>query len=307
MNKILVVGSINLDEVFSMEKLPEKNENVLINSIVQAGGGKGANLALALSRLDEKVSFYAKVGDDRDGEFLLDNLRQNKLATDNIVVEKDMESGKAYVFVDKNSDNCIMVKRGANYSYGGEDFSRLDRLIEEADLVMIQLEINIEAIEFIIDRSRHYGKKLIVDAGPIIDIDYALFKGVYILSPNKSELENLVGRKINNFEELRLACKELNEAGIENLIVKLGSKGSYYRSLEKEYYQEIYQVKSIDSTAAGDSYMAGLAKGLSDGFSIEKSMDLASKCGALATTKMGATASLPFLKEVENFNPGGGK
>lgn len=303
MSKVLVIGSVNYDHVFLLDRLPKKNENVLISNHRTAYGGKGANLAIALKRLEVDVTLYAKVGDDDIGQELRKNIVENGLQDEWIVVDSDEESGTAYVFVDRYGNNTIMVNRGANFTYSYKDFASIESLIINSEIVMIQLEINVDAIIKIIEICNKHGKKLIIDAGPSVDIDYRNFKGAYIVSPNEEELQSLLGREIHSDEDLCSAAQQLLDAGIQNVIVKLGSRGSYFLKPDGvDHFQSIFSVNSIDPTAAGDSFMAGLAKGLSDGLDIPSSMRLGSLAGALATTKIGATESLPYLSDLEKLN-----
>lgn len=301
MKRILVVGSINYDVALKVDRLPEKSSNILAKKVERVLGGKGANLAVACHKLGLEVAFYAKIGNDSEGQFLMEELEKYGMNVEEIVINDKYPTGKAFICVDEEANNFIVVEKGANYSFDSNDENKLDELIQAYDMILIQLEINFEIIEKIISLSKKYNKKLIIDAGPIVDIDYKMFSGAYIVSPNETELENLVGRKIINFDDVKEACVELNENGIENIIVKLGNKGSYFYSGNEEYFQKSYSVKSVDSTAAGDSFMAGLSLGLLKGKNIIESLDLASKCGAIATTKFGASTSLPTIEDLENF------
>lgn len=241
------------------------------------------------------------MGKDDNGKVLVANLKKNGIDTLNIKIS-NLETGMCFIILEGNGENRIIVSSGSN-----EDISILDiqrdvkPLIEKSSIVLIQLEISLDAIEEIIKICNELKKVLVIDAGPVRNIDPQSLMGATYLSPNKTELEALVKRNLNNKEEIIKASQELLELGIKSVLVKLGDKGSIYID-EKEIIEvDSFKVNVLDTTAAGDSYMAGFCKALMQGKDIRESMIYASKCGAVAVTRLGASDSLPTEEEIKNF------
>ena len=285
MNKIGVIGSLNMDTIIQVEKMPEEGENIFLEAIENSFGGKGGNAAIALKKLNCDVCFFSCLGNDYDAELIKENLSRYGIDTSNIKISENYKTGAAYIFLEKNGNNRIIVNPGANMDINGADIRNVfKREMADCTHILIQLEISIEAVKEIISVCNELNIKLVID-----------------VSPNKSELEALVKRKLHTLEEIKSAGKELLNNGIKNVLVKMGENGSLFLNSETEIYQKVYKVDTVDTTAAGDSYMAGFVKSLSEKNSLKEAMNYGSICGAIAVTKIGAVPSLPSLKDIENF------
>ena len=302
MNKIGVIGSLNMDTIIQVEKMPEEGENIFLEAIENSFGGKGGNAAIALKKLNCDVCFFSCLGNDYDAELIKENLSRYGIDTSNIKISENCKTGAAYIFLEKNGNNRIIVNPGANMDINGADIRNVfKREMADCTHILIQLEISIEAVKEIISVCNELNIKLVIDAGPIRNISINDLTGAYIVSSNKSELEALVKRKLHTLEEIKSAGKELLNNGIKNVLVKMGENGSLFLNSETEIYQKVYKVDTVDTTAAGDSYMAGFVKSLSEKNSLKEAMNYGSICGAIAVTKIGAVPSLPSLKDIENF------
>lgn len=302
MRKICVIGSMNLDIVIKIHKIPNEGENIYCESVNHYCGGKGQNQAIALSKLGAEPLFYGCVGKDLYGETLVDNLRGFGVDTSHII-HKDKDTGKAFILLEANGDNRIIVEPGANEAISAVDIRRdVTAMIEQSDLVLIQLEISLEAISEIAAICRRRKKRLVIDAGPIRGCKMDRLSGAFCISPNQTELGALIGKPLNTEADLLNGARKLAASGAEHVLVKLGSKGCLYVNAHEAKHFDAYPVKTVDTTGAGDSFMAGFCAGLMDGMNMEGAIDFASKCGAAAVTRMGAVRSMPSRDDLAQFD-----
>ena len=300
MNKICVIGSINMDLVVNVGEMPKKGQTLIGSNFKEVPGGKGANQAVAVSRLGANVCMVGKVGSDGFGQNLLNQLKNNNVDTKYIQIEEGA-SGVALITVDKNAENAIVVSPGANFKLSQKDIDNCIDAIKESNVVVIQLETPIDTIKYALEKSKELGKFTILNPAPAVKLGDDIIKNVDLLTPNETELEILSGVSINNEEDILKAAQVMLEKGVKKLIVTLGSKGSLYIDKENKKFKKSYKVDAIDTTAAGDSYTGAIAVSLSQGKNVEDAIDFASKVGALCVTKEGAQTSLPTIEEVLNY------
>ena len=301
MEKICVIGSLNMDLVVNVDEMPKKGQTLIGSKFREIPGGKGGNQAVAASRLGGDVRMIGKVGDDGFGQRLLNQLKADKVNTDYIQVEEG-PSGVAVITVDKNAENSIVVSPGANFKLTESDIDKCIDAIKESNVVVIQLETPIDTIKYALEKSKELGKFTILNPAPAVKLGDDIIKNVDLLTPNETELEILSGVSIESEEDIQKAANIMIQKGVKQLIVTLGSKGSLYLDKDKTEFKKSYKVEAIDTTAAGDSYTGALSVAFSQGKSIDEAMDFASKVGALCVTKVGAQTSIPNLYDVENYN-----
>ncbi|MEM1483733.1 ribokinase [Oscillospiraceae bacterium PP1C4] len=304
MKKICVIGSINMDVVIKMDRIPREGENIFCERVDHSCGGKGENQAIALSKLGADTLFYGCVGNDAFGDTLLQNMRELGVDTTH-VLRKNVSTGVAYILLESNGDNRIIVNPGANEAITAEDIRRdVTPLIEQSDMVLIQLEVSLEAISEIVAICNRLNKKLIVDAGPVRGCKIDRLMGAYCISPNETELSALIGEPLETEEDIRRGAQKLVTLGIQHVVVKLGAKGCLYVTTGGVRCFDAYRVKAIDTTGAGDSFMAGFCAGLMEGMSVEDAISYATKCGAVAVMRMGAVNSMPSREDIAIFEAG---
>jgi ribokinase len=289
-----------MDLVVKVNTMPKGGQTLIGENFKEVPGGKGANQAVAMARLNGNVSMIGKVGNDGFGQTLINALKNDNVCTDYIKVEEG-PSGVALITVDKNAENCIVVAPGANFKLTVDDIDNNIEAIINSDIVVVQLETPIDTIKYALKKAKELGKYTILNPAPAVALQDELIENVDLLTPNETELEIISGIQINNEEDINKAAQKMIEKGVKELIVTLGSKGSLYINKEKSIFQQVYKVQAVDTTAAGDSYTAALAVAFANDKSIEFAMDFASKVGALSVMKEGAQSSLPTLKDVENF------
>ena len=300
MKNICVIGSLTMDLVVNVDTMPKPGQTIIGSNFKEVPGGKGANQAVAMARLNGNVSMIGKVGEDGFGQTLINSLKNDKVDTTYIQTAKGA-TGVALITVDKNAQNSIVVSPGANFEVKEDDIDNNIEAIKNSDIVVLQLETPLNTIKYALNKAKELNKYTILNPAPAVKLDDEIIKNVDLLTPNETELEIISGVSIETEEDIQKAAQIMIEKGVKELIVTLGSKGSLYINKEKSMFKKAYKVEAVDTTAAGDSYTGALAVALSQDKGMEEAMDFASKVGALSVLKEGAQSSLPTLEDVENF------
>lgn len=300
MKNICVIGSLNMDLVVNVDAMPKPGQTIIGSNFKEVPGGKGANQAVAMARLNGNVSMIGKVGEDGFGQTLISSLKNDKVDTTYIQTAKG-STGVALITVDMNAQNSIVVSPGANFEVKEEDIDNNIKAIENSEIVVLQLETPLNTIKYALNKAKELNKYTILNPAPAVKLDDEIIKNVDLLTPNETELEIISGVSIETEEDIQKAAQIMIEKGVKELIVTLGSKGSLYINKEKSMFKKAYKVEAVDTTAAGDSYTGALAVALSQDKGIADAMDFASKVGALSVLKEGAQSSLPTLEDVKNF------
>lgn len=297
--KILVIGSSNTDMVIKTGHLPEPGETVLGGAFVMGAGGKGANQAVAGVRLGGDVGFVCKVGEDMFGRQSLEQYRKEGISTGHCMVSESVISGVALITVDAVGENCIVVAPGANAGITAEDIDSISDLIKSSDILLMQLEIPVEAVSRAAEIARSYGVYVVLNPAPACNLPDSLLRNVSLIIPNRSELEAVTGISCAAANSVLAAADALIARGVKELVVTLGSKGSCIIGAGDPVFVPARKVEAIDTTAAGDTFCAGVCVGLSEGMDLEHSVRFATAASSLAVMKLGAQDSIPYRKEVD--------
>lgn len=298
---IAVVGSLNMDLVTYTGRMPVTGETIMGKSFRQIPGGKGANQADAMARLGADVKMIGCVGCDDMGNTLLEALRSDSVDVAWVKRVEGVATGIASITVDASGNNCIIVVPGANNMLTIENLQASLEAIQQAEVVVAQLEVPIETVRFAIRTAKELGKLTILNPAPAVELDAEFLSYVDILVPNDTELELLSGIKISDEADLERAAQVLMDKGVRELIVTLGSKGCIHINKSGSKAYPAYKVNAVDTTAAGDSFIGAVAVAISEGKAYEEAICFATAVGALTVTKEGAQSSLPLREEVENF------
>jgi ribokinase len=300
MPRILVIGSINMDLVLQLERLPSPGENLLGTSYSYVPGGKGANQAVAAARLGAEVRFVARVGADPHGARLREGLRAEGIDTSTVSADDTLPSGLAVIAVEQSGQNRIVVYPGANMAL---DQSCVADAFEPApDAVMLQLEVPDAVIAAAIGRAREKGVRVILDAGPARPIDLALLDGIEVLSPNQSEVTALCGLPCETLSEAQEAARVLSDrSGARHVVLKLGAQGALLCRGDECRHVPAFDVNAVDPTAAGDAFTAAMAVRWLECGDLLEAVRFANAAGALAASALGAQPSLPRRVAVEAF------
>jgi ribokinase len=301
MNNILIVGSNNTDMMVKTSRFPREGETVLGGNFLMNQGGKGSNQAVAAARLGANVTFISKVGGDVFGQQTIESLKREGVDTSQILVDKNAASGIALITVNEKGQNNIVVASGANMNLQPADLELIDKYILLADVILLQLEIPMETVEYVAEKAKKYGKKIILNPAPATKLSDKLLDGLYLITPNQSEAEVLIGTEITDEDPLRRSADLLRLKGVKNVIFTLGEKGAYFSN--NTHSNLIYppRVKVIDSTAAGDVFNGALATAIANGKEFRESIEFAMNAASISVSRIGAQSSAPTLKEVEEF------
>jgi ribokinase len=295
---IVVIGSSNTDMVIKTPHLPAPGETILGGNFFMNAGGKGANQAVAAARLGGEVTFVAKLGNDVFGKQAIELFNKENIKTEYIFIDDKNPSGVALITVDEKGENCIAVASGANGNLLVDDLKVLDNVIENADIILMQLEIPIETIEYVAEVAKQNEKKLILNPAPACKLSDELLSKVSVITPNEKEAEMLTGIGIEDIDSAKNAAKILSAKGIGTVIITLGEQGALlYHSNEYILIPSI-KVNAVDTTAAGDVFNGALAVALSEQKSFEDAITFANNAAAISVTRLGAQASAPYRFEI---------
>ncbi|HBL33362.1 MAG TPA: ribokinase [Porphyromonadaceae bacterium] len=301
MQKILVVGSSNIDLVIHTKKLPKPGETVIGNKFLKNPGGKGANQAVAAARLGGQVAFITKVGNDDFGKELTALYQKEGIDCQGVLMNNSSSTGVALINVDKQGENSITVASGANKHLSVEDIMNLSSLIDESDIILMQLEVPIETVEYIIDYAGNSGKKIILNPAPAHQISDKALPKLFAITPNETEIEYLTGIRVQSEESAAQGAATMIKKGVENVIITLGAKGAYFMNENEHLLIPAPKVKAIDTTAAGDIFNGAFVVALANGKSIKESVEYACLVSSLSVTRLGAQNSAPYQHEIENI------
>ena len=301
MKKALVIGSLNMDMTVKVEELPKLGETIFGNDFYESCGGKGANQAVAVSKLGMKTEMIGMVGKDSQGEKLIQNLNKYGIISDN-VIKSDEFTGRAIITVDKKGDNNIIVIPGSNFKITKEHIQDKQDVIASSDVVILQNEIPFETVEFSLLKAKELGKITIFNPAPARKLSGEVFKNTDYLILNETEMEEIFEIKFNDEEYTEKISSKKKEYGIKNIILTLGDKGSILFSEDnniKKY--DVYKVKAVDTTAAGDSFIGAFTMKICELSNPDEAIKYATAVSAIVVTRQGAQDSIPTREEIEKF------
>ena len=288
---IVVVGSINADLVFTSKVRPKAGETVLGDDFKTIPGGKGANQAVAASKLGSNVTMLGCVGNDENGNFLISNLTNNNVNTKCIERVNNVPSGVANIIL-AEGDNSIIVVSGANYSITQEIIDKHKNILLSAEVIILQLEIPISVVEYVVNICYENNIKTILNPAPAVKLKQSLIDKVTFLTPNEHECSIIFGD--SNVQSLLSKYPE-------KLLITEGSKGVKYHDNLGIKQVPAQKVKVVDTTGAGDTFNGAFASAVVNDYKIEEAILFANKAAALSVTKFGAQGGMPTLKQVKEF------
>ncbi len=301
MADIVVVGSLNMDLVVRVASLPAAGETVPGGDLQTIPGGKGANQAVAAARLGAQVAMIGRVGADAFGERLRGSLQEAGVDVSPIAVDPSTATGTAVIEVSEKGENTIVISAGANGRVTPADIDRHASLLREAKVLLLQLEIPMETVLHAARVAHAASTCVVLNPAPARELPAELYPLVDLLVPNETEAARLAGITVTHQASAERAAHVLLERGAPLVIVTLGNKGSLWVSQAESQVQPAFRVDAVDTTAAGDAFIGGLATGLAHKAPFVKAMRMASAAGALAATRFGAQTSLPTREELEQF------
>lgn len=300
--KILVIGSLNMDVVIEMKRMPIVGETVLGTQMTYVPGGKGANQAYAAARLGGNVKMLGCVGEDDFGRIQRNNLTECGVDTDDLKVTGMQGTGMASIYVDECGDNTVVVVPGANAECNVSYLKEKDEALQECDYVILQMEICSDAIYHAINRAKELGKTIILNPAPMPDsFPDEIFPMLDYITPNETELMKLCGRGGDSVEDYAKGARQLLEKGVKNVLVTLGKKGALFVNQELEALFPARKVTAVDTTAAGDCFNGAFAVALAEGKKLEEAIIFAIAASSIAVTRNGAQTSMPTREETNQI------
>ncbi|MGA2097486.1 MAG: ribokinase [Candidatus Acidiferrum sp.] len=300
---LVVVGSINLDLVSTAPRIPLSGETLTATGFATFPGGKGANQAFAAARLGTPVSMIGMLGNDSFGTELRANLKSAGVDT-KAVHETATSSGIAQIITSEGGENVIVVAPGANALVSASFLEKHIDLIRSSGMVLTQLEIPLETVQYLAEVTRKESIPLMLDPAPAQPLPSSLLKSVEWLTPNESETCSLLGLKSQDVstEAMKEVAEILLQRGSRNVLLKLGQRGCYLALADGgRIFIPAYSVRAIDSTAAGDAFNGAFASALLQGHHPVRSASWATAVAAVSVTRHGAQPSMPTHAEVEAF------
>ncbi|MCK4283817.1 MAG: ribokinase [Candidatus Brocadiae bacterium] len=299
--RIVVVGSANTDLTVISEWLPSRGETVMADQLVRAGGGKGANQAVAAARAGAEAAFVGRVGDDDFGRGILRDLAREGINTERTIVDEQTHTGVALIMVDKKGENIIGIARGANGRLRPTDVDAAHDVIETADMLLLQLEIPLDTVMAAIGTARAAGVRVLLNPAPApsTGAPRELTGGADYLTPNSVEAVQLL--RAEGGEEPEALAGRLVESGAGAVILTLGAAGACICDGEECYRVRAPQVAAVDSTGAGDCFSGVLAVALSEGMELPDAARFAACAAALCVQVPGAQPSMPRRTAIEQL------
>ena len=305
-NPILVVGSLNMDQVIHVPRIPAFGETLLgAGSLKLVPGGKGANQAVAMARLGAHVVMAGCIGSDPFGAQLLNALQADAVDTHLVMTDPRESSGTAFIFLSPQGDNAIVVSAGANMRVGHDanHFQRIVQTMRQTSALVLQMEIPLETVSRLIEEAHAPGIRVVLNLAPAQHLPHDMLCKVSVLIVNESEASLLSGQRVESVEDARLVATMLHGYGIATVVITLGPQGALLMTSDptgqlQSIYQEAPKVQVIDTTAAGDCFVGALTVALTENLPPEQALRFAVHASSVKVTRFGAQSGLPTRAEV---------
>ncbi len=299
MVRVSVVGSLNMDLVVKARRLPQAGETVSGGTFATFPGGKGANQAVAAARLGAGVAMVGRVGADSFGRQLVDALTRDRIDVRHVRTDPAAATGVAFIGVDVEGRNMIMVAPGANARLPVADVDEAQDVITGARVLLLQLEVPIEAVLRAAALARAAGATVCLDPAPAALLPDALYASVDVITPNEVEAHFLTGLEIHSPAEAERAAVVLRDRGPRVAVVKMGGRGAFYLGPAGRGHVPALPVSAVDTTAAGDAFAAALGVALGEGDAVADAVAFATRVAGIKVTRMGAQLGMPTRVEVD--------
>lgn len=300
MKKIVVIGSSNTDLIAKVKNFPEPGETVVGTEYMEAMGGKGANQAMAAHKLGGNVQFITSLGNDSNGKSALEYYKKEGLNVSSSLIVDGVASGTAIILVDEHGENCIVITPGANNKLSSAYISGIENIIEEADILVLQMEIPYDTVKKACVLAKKHQTQVILNVAPAMQLDNVILNNIDILVVNETEAETISGAKIESVGKMGV-LNMLLEKGVDTVVLTLGKNGCFFKNKEESLCLSAFDVETIDTTGAGDTFCGALAAEIGRGHDWEEALKFASAASAICVTRMGAQPSIPSENEVRYY------
>ncbi|HIW88827.1 MAG TPA: ribokinase [Candidatus Ligilactobacillus excrementipullorum] len=301
MNKVTVVGSINLDTNLRVKRMVKPGETIHAKEHYSAGGGKGANQAVAAARAGAQTTFIGAVGNDAPGKQMLELLKNEGINLTGIATLANESTGQAFITVDDEGENAITIYAGANFGFGPAEIEAQSDLITGSDFVIAQFETPIPATTKAFEIAQAAGVKTILNPAPGEDqISADLLKVTDMITPNETEAETITGIRVVDEASAKKAADRLHEMGVAVVIITIGAKGAFYDYEGTSELVPAFKVKAVDTTAAGDTFIGAMSSVLKPDFTnLKDAILFGNKASSMTVQRYGAQPSIPYKKEIQ--------
>ncbi|PID57628.1 ribokinase [candidate division KSB3 bacterium] len=302
MNKqITVVGSINMDLVIRVPRMPLPGETLAGGDFHVIPGGKGANQAVAAARLGGSVAMIGRVGGDDFGRRQQEGLRRDGIDLSRLSVDEDCATGIAMITVDESGQNSIIISPEANGRVSATQVEEAAEGICRANMLLCQLEVPIEAVTRAVDIAHAHQVAVALNPAPAARLDASLLEKVSYFIVNETEAEFYSDIQVTDRESAKRAAQKLQQSGIETVLVTLGEKGVLVAHNGEFFHEDALSVQAVDTTAAGDTFVGAFSVAMTAGRTLREAVMFASHAAALTVTRLGAQSSIPTYDEVAQF------
>ncbi len=301
MPEIVVVGSLNMDLVVRTPHLPRPGETIIGREFMTAPGGKGTNQTVAAAKLGATVSMVGRLGTDDFGRALRENLRAAGADDTYVFNEDSAATGIAIIEVEDSSQNTIVVAPGANAHVSRADVDAAQSAITSARAMIAQLEIPLDTVLYAMQLAHEANVLTVLNPAPAQPLPTELLSRIGLLIPNETEATLLTDIEVKDEASAEQAARKLHERGAGVIVITLGERGAIVLAEQGARHVPPFRVKAIDTTAAGDAFVAALAVARAAGRDLDTALHEASAAGALAATKLGAQPSMPTRAELDEF------
>lgn len=299
-NHVVVLGSINVDTTYHVNRFPQPGETIAAQSKSSAPGGKGANQAVAAARSGAQTAFVGAVGSDNEGQYMLEALKENDIDTSHINIDKYHGTGSAAITLDANGQNDIMVYGGANQAMQPGEFGDLSELLTHTDFLIAQFETPQAVALDLFKQAKEQGVTTVLNPAPAHEIMPELLQYTDVIAPNETECALLTGIELTDEDSMLKSVDYFRERGVKHLLITLGDRGVFYATPDDHGLVPAFKVKAVDTTAAGDTFIGALCSQLEkDLANVEDSLRYAQRASSLTVQRMGAMPSIPTGEDVK--------
>ena len=299
-NHVVVLGSINVDTTYHVNRFPQPGETIAAQSKSSAPGGKGANQAVAAARSGVQTAFVGAVGSDNEGQYMLEALKENDIDTSHINIDKYHGTGSAAITLDANGQNDIMVYGGANQAMQPGEFGDLSELLAHTDFLIAQFETPQAVALDLFKQAKKQGVTTVLNPAPAHEIMPELLQYTDVIAPNETECALLTGIELTDEDSMLKSADYFRERGVKHLLITLGDRGVFYATPDDHGLVPAFKVKAVDTTAAGDTFIGALCSQLEkDLTNVEDSLRYAQRASSLTVQRMGAMPSIPTGEDVK--------
>ena len=303
MNSICIFGVFVADLCFFGNKIPIKGETVLGNNHIVGPGGKGSNQAIAAARLNGEVNFITKVGNDNYADMAFSLYKEAGVNIDCIIRDQNLSTGVAGIMIDENGNNAINVFAGAAAHLHNDDIDKNLEIFKNSKIFLTQMETPDDVTLYSLKKAKENNCITVLNPAPARKINKEDFSLLDFFTPNETEAEFYLNKKVETETDIKNAAKEFLKRGVKNIIITLGEKGVYFANKDQEYFIEALKLKNevVDTTGAGDAFNGAFVVGLANDLKFKDTLIFANKVAGISTTRAGAASSMPTFKEVNNY------